>query len=67
MVLFPAAGLLVNMNTNADPCEDFYEYACGGWVASRVIPEEESNLDVLKELTNRLELKCRGKPSVTIE
>ncbi|XP_033642179.1 neprilysin-4-like [Asterias rubens] len=55
-----AAGLLVNMNTNADPCEDFYEYACGGWVASRVIPEEESNLDVLKELTNRLELKCRG-------
>ncbi|XP_038075378.1 membrane metallo-endopeptidase-like 1 [Patiria miniata] len=55
-----AAGLLLNMNSAVDPCTDFYEYSCGGWLKSRVIPDETSKLTVITELKHRVELNCRG-------
>ncbi|XP_022104192.1 endothelin-converting enzyme 1-like isoform X2 [Acanthaster planci] len=55
-----AAGLLLNMNPKVDPCKDFFEYSCGGWTKSRVIPEGSSKLTATTELKNRLELNCKG-------
>ncbi|XP_026710561.1 neprilysin isoform X2 [Athene cunicularia] len=47
-----AARILENMDTTAEPCHDFYQYACGGWLKRNVIPETSSrysNFDILRD------------------
>ncbi|XP_009078960.1 PREDICTED: neprilysin, partial [Acanthisitta chloris] len=47
-----AARILENMDPTAQPCEDFYQFACGGWLRRNVIPETSSrysNFDILRD------------------
>ena len=37
-----ASYMLSSMNQNANPCENFYEFACGRWVLSNPIPDGRS-------------------------
>lgn len=39
---FPA-DVAALMDTTADPCEDFYQYTCGGWVKNYTLPADRQS------------------------
>ncbi|XP_060708153.1 membrane metallo-endopeptidase-like 1 [Hemiscyllium ocellatum] len=50
-----AARIIQNMDSSVSPCEDFYRYACGGWLNQHIIPEtkpEYSTIDILRDKLN---------------
>lgn len=53
-----AAAIIEAMDTSVDPCDNFYQFACGGWINSNPVPEDSSRwaqFDVLgRELSNAL-------------
>jgi endothelin-converting enzyme/putative endopeptidase len=38
------------MDPSADPCADFYQYTCGGWVKANPIPADQASWDVYRKL-----------------
>lgn len=56
---FLAAELIGNMDDNVDPCEDFFEYACGNFLRSKVIPDEKSSISQFSEVSDTLQEKLR--------
>ena len=40
------------MDKSADPCVDFYQYTCGGWVKSHPIPADQASWSVSGKLSH---------------
>jgi len=43
---------LTSMDLAADPCEDFYQYSCGGWIKQNPLPPGQSTWDVYRKLAD---------------
>nr|CAD7439516.1 unnamed protein product [Timema bartmani] len=54
-----ASRIFESVNKEVNPCEDFYEFACGGWIKSHPVPETQSSWDQFWSLREALLLDLR--------
>ncbi|KAL7741473.1 hypothetical protein ACLKA6_000793 [Drosophila palustris] len=47
--------MLSTMNQSVDPCENFYDYACGSWKESKLLTEKARNSSFLQAIQHRID------------
>ncbi|XP_072945939.1 endothelin-converting enzyme homolog [Epargyreus clarus] len=54
--IYTASEVIRAIDETQDPCKDFYEFACGGWIRNNPIPEGKSSWGIFSkiELQNQL-------------
>ena len=61
VLLFLASSLLAAMDRSANPCTDFFQFACGTWNKKHVIPEDRSSISTFEVLADQLQVILKGK------
>lgn len=51
--------ILRNIDTTVNPCQNFYEFACGNYIKSRTIPDDKSTVNIPHSIGDLLEEKVR--------
>ena len=62
-----------SMDKSTDPCTDFYQFSCGGWIAKNPVPPDQASWSVYGKLTEEnneylwgiLEEDAKSSPSRT--
>lgn len=59
----PSSAARVNeyIDGSVDPCENFFDYACGNWIKKHPIPEDRSSIDTFGVLRDEVEVILKGK------
>ncbi|XP_038077856.1 neprilysin-4-like [Patiria miniata] len=54
-----AYAYLSNMNQSVNPCDNFFEYACGGWNQRHTVPEDQTKVSIFSSLRDDLRDKLK--------
>ncbi|XP_033642275.1 neprilysin-4-like [Asterias rubens] len=54
-----AAMYLNSVDNDVNPCDNFYNYACGGWMRKRLVPEDRKHYTQLTLLGDDLKIKLK--------
>lgn len=49
-----SATIIQKLNTEVDPCDDFYDYACGTFLEEQHTPDEKSTVDTIALMGDKL-------------
>uniref|UniRef100_A0A2C9M5F9 Peptidase M13 N-terminal domain-containing protein n=1 Tax=Biomphalaria glabrata TaxID=6526 RepID=A0A2C9M5F9_BIOGL len=58
------------MDTSVDPCEDMYQFSCGGWLRNNPLPEKQSRwivMDTMKSKINEQLIQLLQSEGVTFK
>ena len=55
-----ASKIITNLNPKLDPCTDFYEFACGGFIRETIIPDDKMEVSPFTEAGDTLEQQLRA-------
>ena len=55
-----AEGIMDKMDQTVNPCDDFYKFACGGYLEKTTIPDDRPFISGFSEMENELneQVKC---------
>lgn len=48
------------MNSDADPCDDFYDFACGNFIKTTKIPDDKVSVNTFSVINDELQLQLRN-------
>ncbi len=51
---------VTSMDRGADPCADFFQYSCGGWIKRNPIPPDQSSWDTYSKMQDENVARLRG-------
>ena len=54
-----ASSVLSKLDPRVDPCEDFYQFACGGYTSQAVIPDDKGQVSEFSLLNDQLTQQVR--------
>jgi predicted metalloendopeptidase len=49
------------MDQTVDPCDDFFEYACGSWNRQNYITSGQTSINVFQKLDHELQATLQGE------
>ncbi|CAG2066313.1 unnamed protein product [Timema podura] len=54
-----ASSVLSSMDLNVDPCDNFYDFACGQFIKKTTIPDEKSSVNRFTLISDELQMQLR--------
>lgn len=55
-----ASKVLDNMDPNVEPCDDFYKFACGGFLKKTTIPDDKTSVNTFSVISDKLQEQLRS-------